>query len=315
MPTNPWELNGLTLPRNPDSFSLPTNKSSVYYETMIDGSRRRLDLPIKWSGRVCKFGWKAADMRTRNALASAITSHSMNVIEFTGTQPALQLNVYFDDLSKDDLSAEVFDPTFGQGGIRRDIEITGFGEAYFRSVSLVPTGTTPLASNISKWFGGALGVPQFDNIPQWDGKPWLNFFGTASSPVGSNTTMSNLGTAPWAGIIKVQGPFTAFSLNGAWSDVDGTGGGVTFTWTGATVVAGNYILFDSGTSRCYIVVSGIQQEVYTFTLTLPGSANVPFPYWPAVPSGEFTVSTTVNGTTGASKMDYSNNGTEQFRYV
>lgn len=314
--SNLWTLNGTTLPRNPDDVQWPLTKGNAYYETMLDGSQRRVDLPNKWMGRDVKLSWKSADARVRASLWSALASHSQNTLVLNGTQPLKQLNLYFDDATTDQISAQVYDPRPGQGGHRRDIVIEGRSEPFFRSVYPVPA-TLPTQASVTAWFGGPLGVPQWDGVPNWNGQAWQQALTTASTSSGKNIQITNMGSAPWSPVIRINGPFSAFSLNVAYQDVDGTGKGVTFNWTGNTIAAASYILFDTYQNRCWSVIGGVKTEVYTYTLTLPGSSNLPYPNFPQIPQASTcTASATYNGTNAASStVDFSNNGTEQFRYL
>lgn len=176
-----------------------------------------------------------------------------------------------------------------------------------------PTGYPGfVASDISTWFNGATGVPQWDGIPAWNGNPW-NIL--TNGTVSGSATLTNLGSAPWPGVIRLNGPFNSGStINVTYLDVDGTGQGVTFTWTGSAITAGNYVLFDTYTDRVYQVIGGTKTEVYTFTITAK-SNGAPWPSWPPAPSGNFTVNYSLGGATTATTLDYSNNGTEQFRYL
>lgn len=304
-----WQIDGVAFPRNPDNWTMKFDPANVSYVTMADGTQRRIVPPFKFKKVPIELDFSFADQRVRTFVMQQLNKDILHKITVDGEMPAKQIWAYLDtpDIA---MSKTVFDTRAGQGGMRRDIKIVGKTDGpYLHSLNPVPS-TLPTLAQVQQWFGGPYGSQSLDYIATWDGKAW-----NVALPVNASATFSNLGTAPWSPIIRINGPFnTGLQIKAAYQDVDGTGDGVVLTYVGANVAAGDYLLFDTQTCRMWSVVSGAQNEIYTFTVATV-SSGTPFPFWPPFPMGEFSLTTAaVAGTTGASTLDLSNNGSETFRY-
>lgn len=304
-----WTIDGVAFPRNPDFWSAKYDNANVNYVAMADGSMRRIVVPFKQKSVPVEFDFTYADQRIRAFVLQQLNNDILHKITFSGELPATQVWCYWDtpDIA---MSKTIFDMRTGQGGMRRDIKITGRTDGPFaHSLNVVPS-TMPTASQMQSWFGGPFGVATLDYIPAWDGHAY-----NIAIPANTSATFSNLGTAPWSPMIRINGPFNSgLQIKAAYQDVDGTGQGVVLSYVGAPLASGSYLLFDTLKCRMWSVVGGAQNEIYTFTLTTVANGT-PFPYWPPFPMGEFTITTAgVAGTTAASTLDLSNNGTETFRY-
>src|SRR5579872_2521750 len=318
-----WQIGGIVLPRNPDSITVKATKPSILYQNMVDGSERRTQAPRKIPSRDIELTWKGADRRTMTAAFTSLNFDSVQNLFIDGLAPALTAPVYVD--SPDSvMSQESYDPRYGQGGYRQDLKLElHMVDPWFRSLNPVPNPliggfggppvTVPTALQVQQWFGGPLGINALDFLPAWNGQAWGIL---AQNNFTTVFPFSNLGTAPWGGKIRFNGPFSQCVLNNPAQDVDGTGAAVTFTWTGPPILQYDYIIFDTQQMRCYYYSSTFQTttEVYTFTVTAPGS-RTPFPYFPPFPSGTQTVYFYTNGGLAHStSIDLSNGGTEFFRY-
>lgn len=192
------------------------------------------------------------------------------------------------------------------------LEIGNSASAYSANNFSAP-GVT--ASQMSGWFGGPTGNNAYDLLPTWNGNSYNAAPTLAGNSFNNNIAFTNLGTAPWSPTIRVNGPFNnGMQMTLTYQDVDGTGQGVVFTYTGPNVASGNYLLIDTQKMRVYSVIGGAKNEIYTFTL-LTVANSTPFPYWPPFPTGKFNVKLNIAGATqGTTTLDLSNNGTETFRY-
>jgi hypothetical protein len=304
-----WTIDGVPFPRNPDNWTAKFDPANVSYVTMADGTVRRIVVPFKFKSVPVEFDFTFADQRVRNFVLQQLNNDILHKITVDGEYPAKQVWCYLDtpDIA---MSKGIFDSRVGQGGMRRDLKITGRTDGpFWHSVTAVPS-TVPTAAQMQQWFGGPFGSPWLDYIPKWGGNAY-----NIALPVNAASTFSNVGTAPWSPTIRITGPFnTGLQIKAAYQDVDGTGQGVVLTYLGPNVAAGNYLLFDTQKCRMYSVIGGAQNEIYTFSLTTV-AAGTPFPFWPPLPMGDFTLTTaSVAGTTGSSGLDLSNNGSETFRY-
>lgn len=306
-----WTIDGKVLPRNPDSYDFKYDAANVSYEPQGGGNLIRVSAPQLISGSTLTLTWMDADRRTLNTIMRAFNPLALGVVhnlKLAGIQPDQQANVFFDTPQKT-MSKEVYDTRPGQGGTRNDLTLTCRTiDPYLRSVNNVPV-IAPTPAQMIGLFGGPA-QNGIDGIPVWNAVPYntgLTGTGTASPSI------SNLGTAPWSPVIKFNGPFTALTMKQTYFDVDSTGAGTKFVWTGAAVSIGNYVLFDTATKRCYLVIGGAVNEVYTFAVaTVAG--NIPFSYWPPMNPGNNSVTATMVGFGVGSSMDFSNNGSNQFFY-
>lgn len=305
-----WQFNGVVLPRNPDSYTRKGDKVNAEYVRMTDGSQRRQTLPFVSTPCIIELNWKNSDLRLRTFISKSLSASGTVKILTDGALPAVYMNCYF-DTPEWSINGDVYDTRPGQGGIRQDLRIVGQTDGpYLYSNNPVALGIVS-AAQVQSWFGGPSGSNAIDGLPVWNGANWTNDVHTSPAAV----VMTNMGTAPWSPVFRLNGPFnTGTTINVAYTDVDGTGQGVTFTWNGANLGAGSYITFDTKTMRCYMIIGGVIAETYTFTVTAPGSTNQPFPYWPPAPPGNFTVTVTSTGGTTATTLDYSNGGTSVFAY-
>lgn len=309
MAQNHWMIDGVAFPRNPESWTAQFDPANVGYVAMADGSMRRIVVPFKQKSVPIEFDWSNADQRLRVFLLQQLNSDILHKITMDGEMPAKQMYVYLDTPSVSSSKMSV-DSRLGQGGYRRDIKIMGRTDGpYLHSLNIVPS-VTPSVANMKAWFGGPWGSQNLDYLPPWDGNGY-----NIALPVNAAATFTNMGSAPWSPVIRIVGPFgTGLQIKATYQDVDGTGAGVVLTYVGASVSSADYLLYDTLKNRMWSSVSGAINEIYTFTLNTV-SSGLPWAYWPPMPMGEFTLTTVgVAGTTGVSKLDLSNNGTETFRY-
>src|SRR5579872_1813142 len=237
--SNIWTCNGIALPRNPSQFSLKLAKSNVSYQDMLDGSQRRQRLGRKSPGRDIDLQWAAVSPSERNLLLGTFVSDVLSVVEIGGLQPRRTFNAWFDDW-EDPMTKEVYDPTVGFGGIRYDMKITGRMDIPFLYSYYNVPNTPSLLSDIQNWFGGPT-LTAADGLPVWQGNNWVVDIDDGSQVV----TVENLGSGNWSPIIRVNGPFNyGMTINFAGVDVDGTGMGVTWIWSGSNVVDGDYVTID-----------------------------------------------------------------------
>lgn len=307
-----WTVDGVALPRNPDKYDYKWDKASTTYEKMADGSETRVTTPQLISGADLVLTFSYADRKLHNALMQYFnptyppgTPHKITV---DGLLPAQQAYVFFDTPQKT-MSQEVYTTKLGEGGTKNDLVINlRMQGPWMRSVSSVP-GTTPTAAQVAGWFGGPVGNGT-DGIPVWQTNPWQV---TVNSAAQVFFNMENLGTAPWSPVIRINGPFTTISLRYN-IDIDGTGLFISFNWTGAALATGSYLLFDTATKRLWTVIGGVKTEVYTFSyVTL--SNGLPYPY--VLPLSPGITNFTYYNATGygaGTSIDFSNAGTEKFRY-
>lgn len=321
-PVPRWQIDGVVMPRNPDTFDKKFDKANVSYVTMADGSQRRIIAPNLLTAAQLQVDWHMADVRLRNFVMQYM-NNALHKVTLDQLLPPQQMYVYFDTPDLVGISgttgknAETYiDQRPGQGGVRWDIEITGRTDGpYNHSLYPIPSSTAPPSlASVTAWFGGPTGNPTLDYLPVWQGHTWNILFGAAS---GTSVLIytENLGTAPWSPTIKFNGPFnTNLSLQAVYQDVDGSGLGVTFTYTGPNVALGDFLRFDTQKLRLYASVSGVVSEIYSFSLNATAS-GIPFPYWPpfpANPTGPYL--TWTGGDTTHSSIDFSNAATSVFNY-
>lgn len=301
------------IPRNPDSWTRKTDKVNATDVTMADGTPRRIVVPNLWTACTIELNWKNTDARMRNALMKNLNGGNLATILMDGNLPAVVMKAYL-DTPEWSVDSETYDTRTGQGGVRQTLKLTGRtdGPYLYSSNTVASTTAPPSAAQVLASFGGPSGSYAIDGLPTWNGNAWNAAPASTSSPY--TMTVTNMGTAPWSPTIRVNGPFSTLSLNVSYQDVDGSGQGVTMTWTGGALAAGSYLLFDTRRMRVYTVVGGVQTEVYSFTVTAPGSSGQPFPYWPPAPSGNFSMTTTFTGSAAGFGIDFSNGATNQFCY-
>ncbi len=308
-----WQVDGKSLPRNPDSFQMKWDKANVNYEKQADGQQKRVQAPKLQTAFDYTLTWKYCPRRIIRAILQYCNqtyplpgpSHSVTI---DGIQPPLIIKCWFDTpeimMSKDNYTTRT-----GEGGTFQDLTLNLRSDGRgFQSLYNVPVGT-PSQASVSAWFGGVIGNT-LDNLPIWNGIRWYQ------SIASTNTfAVSNLGNQEWFPSIIFNGPFASVSLSQTTSDVDGTGKGVQFTWTGGSVTSGNYLLFDTFQLRCYTVAStNAKTEVYTFSVNTVSDSQ-PFGFWPGLIPGNNSFSTSASGSlSGATSVDFSNNGQERFSY-
>lgn len=332
MATPRWAINGVILPRNPTSFALTHDNSNATYVKMADGSQRRMTPPNMLTAAKVQMEWMYADSRVQNlilskinqALMAASSSAAISKILLDGELPAVEVWAYIESPSvtysghaingggggaagsSPDL---VVDTRIGQGGVRKDLVIEGRTDGpYLHSHNPVPA-TLPTQASVSAWYGGPTGNNSVDGLPTWNGLAWNQTCSTSAT-----LSFSNLGTAPWSPMIRLNGPFNnGLTLTAAYQDVDGTGRGVIFAYTGPNVHAGDFLTLDTAKMRLMQSVASVTTEIYTFSLQTVGTST-PFPYWPPAPPGTFLIGVTLSGGTASTSVDYSNAGSESFRY-
>lgn len=305
-----WTIDGTPFPRNPDNWTAKYDNANLTYVPMASGRVRRVKASNKLASMPITLEWHYADWRVRGFVLQQFGNDIAHQIEIAGELPRKVLYAYFDTPDVG-MSKEAYDTRDGQGNMRRDIKVTGRAdEPYVKSFYNVPLAT-PTSTQMQTWFGGPLGIPALDYLPAWNGNGY-NY----QTTTGVTRAITNMGNAPWTPTIRFNGPFnTGLTLNVAYLDVDGTGAGVTFTYTGPNVASGDYITFDTKRLRAYASISSAISEIYTFTVTAV-SSGLPFAYWPPAPTGNFsyTLGGVAGATSGHTSIDYSNNGTEVFRY-
>lgn len=327
-----WAINGVILPRNPTSFALNHDTSNATYVKMADGSQRRITPPNLLTAAKVQMEWMYADSRIQNAILSKInqaimaasSSAAVSKILLDGEMPAVELWAYFESPSvtysghsinggnggaagtAPDL---VYDTRIGQGGVRKDIIIEGRTDGpYLHSHFPVPA-TTPSLASVTAWYGGPTGNNTVDGLPTWNNQGWKQTCSTSAT-----LAFSNMGTAPWNPCVRLQGPFNSgLTMTVSYQDVDGTGQGVVFTYTGPNVNNGDFLTLDTAKLRLHSSVAGAVNEIYSFSVQTVAGAT-PFPYWPPAPPGTFNVALNLAGGTASTSVDFSNNGAETFRY-
>lgn len=316
-----WTVDGKAFPRNPDNYEIKWDKGNVSYEPQADGSELRVQSPKLMRGGDFTLSWNYADRRTIRFVSQFFNQAyplpgQSHTIVVDGIQPALKINGWFDTPNAK-MSKDIYTSKIGEGGTRHDftasLRINGRG---FVSQNTVPSASSTPGSSmiavysraqIGAWFGGPIGN-SLDNLPAWSGYGWNVVFAS-----NSNFSVPNLGNQEWWPTIRINGPFATFYMAELWADVDGSGQGVLFSWTGSALAAGSYLLFQTQQLRCWTVVGGVKTEVYTFSVTTPSDSN-PFPYWPGMLPGDNPLGITSSGMTGSSSVDFSNAGTESFPY-
>jgi hypothetical protein len=309
-----WAVDGVALSRNPDSFIYQFDKANVTYEKQAAGNQLRIQAPRLTTAIDVTLTWKLAPRRVvRNILQYCNNSYplpgSPHTITIDGIQPALVLKGYFDtpklEMSKDNLSTKT-----GEGGTLQDLTMTIRSDSKgFQSLNFVPVGSSSTPAQVQGSFGGQIGN-YLDYLPKWDGASYW------TQPFASSTTMTvyNLGNQEWLPVVKIDGPFSTFSMTELNSDVDGTGLGVKFLWTGSPILTGQGVFFNTFQNRCYTQIGSSLTEVFTFVLQTVSDGQ-PFGYWPGmvVGSNSFVVSAT-GSFTNFTLVDFSNNNQERFRY-
>jgi len=314
--TPTWQVDGVSLARNPDSFKIGWDKANVTYEKQADGQQRRVQSPKLHTAADMTLTWKYAPRRVvRDILQYCNQAYPLpgpsKIVTIDGIQPALMVRAWFDSPELE-MSKEIVTTKTGEGGVLQDLTLTlrtdGKG---LQSLNFVPTGSSATPSNVASAFGGPIGN-YLDYLPKWNGTSyWKQVFAS-----NTNMTIYNLGDQEWWPTIAVNGPFSTFGLTETYANVDGTGQGVEFLWTGSPVASGTSILFDTFQNRCYTLVAStmVQTEIYTFTIQTKSDSQ-PFGFWPGliVGSNSFNASST-GSFTAATTIDFSNGGSERFRY-
>lgn len=327
IPFQRWLINGVPFARNPDDYHLTPVTPNVTYTVEASGRQVRTGARRVISAMQLELDWHTVDEKTRRSLALLTQTSGISKIVLTNTQPQMSIWAYL-DAPKTDYTKDAVDQYTRSAGHRRDITITGnTDEPFYHSYYNVPNNLTVDPTYVASAFSGELNNTLLDYVPTWNGYAW-------NQPLVLNAPnrIPNMGTAPWSPIIKINGPFSALTINIAYEDVDGTGLGVNFTWLGNPLAAGDFLLIDTSALRVYVsqgtsqinYPSGALQiiqfvlpplnEVYTFSLTTTAN-GIPFPDWPPAPMGEFVITpTALAGATSSTTIDYSNNGLETFRY-
>jgi hypothetical protein len=300
-----WQVDGVALPRNPDSYDFKYDKANVTYLVYADGSQARVSAPRKLAGADFVMTWKSADRRTLSkvfTLLNNVPPTTLRKVLLDGRVPAMQAWCYF-DTPQQTMSSDVVDTRLGAGGTRNDLTLTArLDGPYLHSAVPVPSGA--VAGTMAP-FAGWLGSGQ-DGIPTWNGNAY-NFAGSTGT-----VTLTNMGTAGWSPVILFSGAFATISMKATYFDADGTGQGVLFTWTGAALGAGDKMRFNTDKKTVQSNIGGAGwNDVYTFTVTTVND-GLPFSYWPPAPSGNFSL--TFANTGAAGTIDLTNGGTETFRY-
>lgn len=314
-----WAVDGVALPRNPTSFSMKWDKVNATYEKQAAGNQLRISAPRLQTAIDITLAWKYAPRRVVRAITQYCNQvyplpGKAHVLTLDGIQPAMVIECWF-DTPQIDISQDNFTTRVGEGGTFQDLTITAKSDGKgLQSFNFVPTGSTATSANIASAFGGAIGN-YLDYLPAWDGMSYWQ------KPIASSTMMTiyNLGNQEWNPSILINGPFATFGLTELSSDVDGTGQGVQFLWTGGTIASGNAILFDTFQNRCYAVVASgsttLTTEVYTFALQTVSDGQ-PFSYWPGMIVGSNSFQASATGSfSAATNIDFANGGSsERFRY-
>jgi len=307
-----WKVDNVAFPINPDSYDFQFDDAQVAYEIQSDGTQIRVSAPFPLTAAKLILTWKLADRRLLNSIYKYFNPQfpptKWRTLLIDGIIPAMQCDVSFDTPQKT-MSTDSFSRKLGEGGTRNDLKLTlRTRHNSFRSVTQIPNNTSGLsAAIIAAYFGGPIGNG-VDGIPVWAGNYW-NYIISAGT---TNRTIENLGTAWWNPQILISGPFTTLAITNP-TDVDGTGEGIRFTWTGSPLVAGQTLLFDTETRRCWVTTSGVKVEVYSFTVTTVSDGN-PYPIWPPYLPGLTTFSVVATGYSGATSVDFSNAGTGRMNY-
>lgn len=317
--------NGVPFPRNPSGFDVQWDRANVTYEPMADGSQTRVMAPRLLRGADVTMAWDKADNKIQNFilnyLSGGIPPGNVRKMFMGGYQPFRYANIYLDTPQKT-MATDSYNSKWGEGGFRTDFKITCRMDDTFYSWFSVPTGTgaqDPMA--MASQFGGWIGNGT-DGIPVYDGCAWAFAPGSSRNGMFTIGNFMNLGTAPWFPVILIKGPFLAGSVlnppmtlqNSA--DIDGTGQGCQWQWTGNALLVNDFLLFDTKRLRVwkYTAATGILAEVYTWKLYAV-SSGLPFgfwsPYYPGVNSIEFLAT----GMSSATTFDLSNNASEHFPYV
>ena len=301
------------MPRNPSDYEFKWDDANVTYESMADGSQLRVQAPKLMKGADFTLTWKYANRRVIRFISQLCnqayplpgTAHKITV---DGIQPPMQVYAWFDTPNAK-MSQEIYSPKIGEGGTLHDFQVKcrtdGPG---FRSLNPVPGASTTSSSQVAGWFGGVVGNA-YDCLPAWNGVQWIQHLSASTTSVN----ISNLGTQEWWPAVRFSGPFASMTATQQYADVDGTGQGVQFKWAGNPILLGQQVLFDLQRLRCWTIISGTQTEVYTFSVSTASDGN-PFPFWPGMSPGANGWSLTVASQSASTMVDFSNLGTETFRY-
>lgn len=309
-----WMIDGVAICRNPSDYSIKYDKVNASYEKQADGSQRRVQAPKLLTSGDITLTWKYAPRRVLRQILQYCNqryplpgqSHSILI---DGIQPPMQVNGWFDTPAVE-MSKDIYTTKTGEGGHFLDITLTvrmdGRG---LQSYYTVPSSQTPVASSVvASQFGGVIGNA-LDYLPQWNGQAW-------NQPMAShgNYQISNLGNQEWFPQIIFNGPFASCTLVAFSADVDGTGNGVEFNWTGSTIASTMQVAFNTQSMRCFLLASGqLPVEVYTFQVNTHFDHN-PFGFWPGMLVGLNNFSSTASGLGPGSYVDWSNGGIERFSY-
>lgn len=310
----PWAIDGIPLPRNPDAYENKFANANAAYQTMADGSQRRLTAARLLSGSDWTFEWHIADQGLINFLSRFCSDNIPHVLTIPNLLPVKSIPVYL-ETPLFSMSKDVVDQRTGQGGHRQDIKImarTSGITPYLQSAFPVPAATVaPSRAQMLAWFGGPTGT-RHDGLPTWDGNPYRLIVGGSAA---HGVTLSNLGTAPWLPKIRLDGPLSSAQIAGTYVDIDGTGQGYVWSYTGSALNAGDHLVYDTARGRVFTTIGGTTAE--TFAWSLNAVANpIPFPFFPAIPVGDFGIGVTVIGADGVnSAIDFSNAGQNTFGYV
>jgi hypothetical protein len=319
-----WIVNGNPFVRNPDDYSIKPLTPNVTYSIESSGRQVRTQSRKLLSANQLQLDWHYADERLRRAISILTQTSSLSKVVIVGTKPTISVWAYLDTVALT-MSKDIVDKKPGNAGHRRDLTLTGNTDGpYYHSFFPVPPDLSVNPVYVQNSFLGQTQSSSFDTIPNWNGNAW-----NQQLVLNNFNRISNMGTAEWSPIIRINGPFSSIVLNMRYEDVDGTGAGVNFTWLGNPLGASDFLLIDTDSMRVFLSNGGAPidytfaslryflppiNEVHTFSLTAR-STGIPFPYWPPAPMGEFVVTPlALTGNSSATSIDYSNNGTETFRY-
>lgn len=323
MSTYRWIVNGNAFQRNPDDYSLKPVTPNVTYSIVASGRQVRTQSRQLLSANQLELDWHYADERLRRAISILTQTSSLSKVVIVGTKPTIAIWAYLDTvaltMSKDIVGKKI------DGGHRRDLTLTGNTDGpYYHSYYQVPSDITVNPTFVQNSFLGQFQSSSLDTIPNWNGNGWNQHL-----VVNTPNRFSNMGTAEWSPYIRINGPFSALTLNMRYEDVDSTGAGVNFTWLGNPLATGDFLLIDTASLRVFLstsnspisyALSGVHQivptlnEAWQFSLTA-ASSGTPYPYWPPAPMGEFVITPiALTGANSSTTLDYSNFGTETFRY-